>query len=417
MIPRKKLDIGWKDLLFGLASCLFPESRQLVQGRLEKQWATTDTALATLSVRSGFDLVLGCLGLPYGSEILVSAITIRDMVGIIEQHGLRAVPVDIDPDSGALRMDGLAQAVSPRSRAILVAHLFGSRMDMAELVEFAGRHGLLVFEDCAQAFAADGYKGHPGSDVAMFSFGPIKTATALGGALLRFRDNGLCNAARRAQEAYPVQPTGQFFQRILKYAFLKALSWRLPFSLFAALCKGLGTTHDRIISKSVRGFAGGDLLAKIRQQPSAALLALLERRLQSYTPDRIRLRIDVAVQARSYLPNIPIPGGSGGNHTHWVFPVLSEQPDRLVRRLWEAGFDATRGTSSLYAVPDTVTAQVPVNAARTIDGIVYLPVWPGVSETELRSLGKAVLQIEQMHREEAVSETVARLEDERIGAG
>ena len=60
---------------------------------------------------------------------------------------------------------------------------------------------------------------------------------------------------------------------------------------------------------------------------------------------------------------------------------------------------------------------MPVNAARTIDGIVYLPVWPGVSETELRSLGKAVLQIEQMHREEAVSETVARLEDERIGAG
>ena len=66
---------------------------------------------------------------------------------------------------------------------ILVAHVFGCRMDLTEVVNFAAKHDLFVVEDCAQVFLADGYLGHPSATVSMFSFGAIKTATALGGAI------------------------------------------------------------------------------------------------------------------------------------------------------------------------------------------------------------------------------------------
>lgn len=375
--------------------CLLQTDRKAAQGQLEKLWSSEDNALATLSVRSGFDLLLHYLALPRNSEILVSAITIRDMVCIIEHHGLRAVPVDIDPESCSLRCDLLTQAITLRSRGILVAHLFGSRMRMADIIEIAQRHNLYVFEDCAQAFAADGYRGHPGSDVAMFSFGPIKTATALGGAMFSFRDRLLCSAVKKLQRQYPVQPRRLYLQRVLKYSLLKALSYRPPYSIFAALCKLLRTTHDRIISAAVRGFAGGDLLRKIRYQPSYALLALLERRLRSYTQEHLRPRIDATTLVSSYLPGISIVGRHAENHSHWVFPIQSRQPDRLVRYLWGEGFDATRGSSGLYAVPvagDSGTYAA--EACRAIDHIVYLPVDSGAGRADLRRLAEAVLRSE-----------------------
>jgi dTDP-4-amino-4,6-dideoxygalactose transaminase len=54
---------------------------------------------------------------------------------------------------------------------------------------------LLVVEDCAQAYCGTEFDGHPDADVAIFSFGPIKTATASGGGLLRVRDGELLSQA------------------------------------------------------------------------------------------------------------------------------------------------------------------------------------------------------------------------------
>ena len=71
------------------------------------------------------------------------------------------------------------------AKVLIVAHLFGCRLQFDHLVDAAHEAGLIVVEDCAQAFNGRGYPGHPKSDVVMFSFGPLKNATALGGALVR----------------------------------------------------------------------------------------------------------------------------------------------------------------------------------------------------------------------------------------
>lgn len=394
MIPRKQLDIGWTDLACGLARCLLPAARDTLHNRLAQQWSSHDTALACLSVRSGFDLMLQHLALPRGSEILVSAITIRDMVTIIEHHGLRAVPVDIDPADCAMRCDLAEAAITPRTRAILIAHLFGSRMNMTNIIALARRHKLLVFEDCAQAYAADGYRGHPGSDVALFSFGSIKTATALGGAMLTFRDAALCAAIRQMQHGYPVQSRWLYLRRILKHACLKALACRLPYTIFTAWCRASGTEHDRIISNAVRGFRGVDLMRNIRHQPSQPLLALLNRRLRNYRPHHLASRIAAAREAAGCLPSFQFAGSRNANHTHWVLPLLSTQPDRLVRHLWENGIDATRGATSLFAVPPTDSSQTAPAAARhLIDSAVYLPI-DEVSKPEIQRMANVIMNFE-----------------------
>ncbi|MEX2558766.1 MAG: DegT/DnrJ/EryC1/StrS family aminotransferase, partial [Pirellulales bacterium] len=194
MWARKRLDIGWFDLGYATLCCCLPGRRAERQRCIESLWSGSGDTLACLSVRSGFDLLLEALALPPGSEVLVSALTIKDMVRIIDEHGLLAVPVDLEPGAMAPDLDSLRQAITPATRAILVAHLFGGRIDLEPIVRLAEEHGLLVIEDCAQAYVGPHFVGHPGVAASMFSFGPIKTATALGGGLIRVADPALVEA-------------------------------------------------------------------------------------------------------------------------------------------------------------------------------------------------------------------------------
>ena len=394
MIPRRQIDIGWLDLLAGIRACLWRPDRQLMRTRVERDWSRANDCLACLSVRSGFDLLLQALVLPPGSEILVSAVTIPDVLRIIEHHGLIPVPVDLDMATLAPRVECLEAAVSSATRAILVAHLFGSVIPLDSVVEFARRHALLMIEDCAQAYAGAEYRGHAGSDVQLWSFGPIKTSTALGGAVLVCHDQALLDRISVLQAAYPTQSTAVFVRRLGKYALLKLLGAPALFGVFVACCRWLGASHDTVIRAAVRGFAGPDLLAQLRQQPCAALLALLSRRLRENAGTRILCRRAIATTAIKLMPDVQRPGSLALQHSHWVFPIYASDPARLARRLWQAGFDATSHGASLQAVPaprDRLTLR-PVEAERALEQLVYLPIYPGVPAREIRRLARIVGQ-------------------------
>ena len=266
---------------------------------------------------------------------------------------------------------------------------------MDGIVAFAQRHQLFLFEDCAQAFAADGYRGHAASDVAMFSFGTIKTATAGGGALFSFRDGTLHAAIAERQRSYPLQPASRFAKKLLKIAALKALSYRLPYTLFVGLCGFFGNSHDSIISKAARGFAGGDLMHELRQQPPAALLALLARRLRNCTPTQLAPRIAAANNLPQQLPVSYRLGTEAGPHTHWVLPIQSTEPDALVVLLWRLGFDATRGASSMISVPAPAGRAAAVEAQRMIGRIVYLPFDTCRLGEELGRLANAIARFDE----------------------
>ena len=184
-----------------------------------------DGALTCLSVRSALDLALSCLALPQGGEVLVSAVTIKHMVSrtshimnrfkvsrmfhaqvhIIEFHGLIPIAIDIDPHTLAPCLQQLKQAVTSRTVAICVSAVFGALVPFGpatkpcadssveginSIADVAHAHDLWVFEDCAEYFVGQEYKGSPHAHLSFFSFGTIKTATALGAAVVRVRAGG-----------------------------------------------------------------------------------------------------------------------------------------------------------------------------------------------------------------------------------
>lgn len=395
MIPRGTPDIGWADLVFGLLRSVWPADPAATQARIEGRWSGAQDTLACLSVRSGLDLLLQAAAWPQGSEVLVSAVTIPDMIALLAQHGLVPVPIDLDPETLAVDLDQLRQAIGPRTRAILVAHLFGSRMVLAPLLTIAREYGLFVIEDCAQAY--DGvYRGDPGSDARLWSFGPIKTETALGGAIAQIDDARLLARMRRIQSGYPRQRRSAFARRALLMAALKFLARPRRFALFVALCRLQGRDHDRLLYTAVRGFAGRNLLARLRHQPSAPLLHLLERRLRHADADRVARRAAFARRILARLPEHVQIGARSQRHAHWVIPILSAAPDTLVRVLQAQGFDATRVASSLISVPPAAT-RPQFDPARTrcwLERIVYLPTYQPVPDHRLAQLARIVCEVE-----------------------
>jgi len=371
-----KLDIGWLDLAAGLGLCLSRRRRRYED--VESIWSdeAKATAFAHLSVRSGFDLLLETLGWPPESEIIVTAVTIPHMVEIIRERGLVPVPVDIDPDTMGVDPAAVEALITPRTRAVLVAHLFGGRLDLDGVAAVVQRHELCLLEDCAQAYGGGAYRGDPRALVSMFSFGTIKTATALGGALFTIRRTPLLAAMRSARDRLPGYANGYFAKKVLRVAALLLVANRVVYPVFVWLFTLAGRDYDAFINASVRGFSGPGFFERIRRQPPPALIGLLSWRLRRIKPNHCHRRAAMGAHlARGLPPELRLLGHKALNHTHWLIPVECPDPDAVVGHLRAHGFDATQGCSSLMAVEAPPGFPPPRAAKAAFEKLVYFPIY------------------------------------------
>src|SRR5207244_3243948 len=97
-------------------------------------------------------------GVGKGDEVLVSTTTNMATVFAVLYQGAIPVPIDIEPDTFNMDPRLLEKSITPRTKAILVVHLFGHPADMDPILKLAELRGLRVIEDCAEAHGAE-YKG------------------------------------------------------------------------------------------------------------------------------------------------------------------------------------------------------------------------------------------------------------------
>lgn len=138
-----------------------------------------------IGVGNGLDaleLCLEALDLEVGDEIIVPANTYIATLLAVSRMGLRPVLVEPDPGTFNLSGRGLADALSPKTRAILAVHLYGRLAEMQSICAFAQENELYVIEDCAQSHGAElnGTRAGNFGDVSAFSFYPGKNLGALG---------------------------------------------------------------------------------------------------------------------------------------------------------------------------------------------------------------------------------------------
>ena len=399
MWARRRLEIGWLDLAAALGFCTAPGRPTRAQRRLEKTWTDQSArkeqtlGLVALSVRTAWDAWLQAMEFPAGSEIVISSVTIPEMARIIELNGLKCVPVAVDPNTLAPDLDELARAIGPRTRAILVAHLFGVRLNLEAIGEISRANGLWLVEDCAQAFSGPSWIGSAVADVSLFSFGPIKTQTALGGALVRIIDQSVRKRMQEVLNTYPTVARLKFGWRVLKYGLFKLLTTRWAYSLVRRWCLLRGRDLDALVRQSVRNFPADELLRSIRRRPSAGMVRLLARRVSRFREQDLRQRTARATRLQALLGNhVSILGEQAASNVWWVFPVLGPDPGALVSTLRAAGFDASRAHSLTIVRPSESADVVAADGqADWLSRTVFLPCYREMSQSDIDRLAAIVL--------------------------
>ena len=144
--------------------------------RLGVKYATT--------VNSGTDALifsLVALGVKRGDEVITVPNSYIASVAAIEHIGATTVFIDVGPDH-LINTELIEGAITPRTKAIMPAHLEGKMANMVAINQIAKKHGLLIIEDAAQAFGSKFLDYQPGnlSDIACFSFHPLKNLNAAG---------------------------------------------------------------------------------------------------------------------------------------------------------------------------------------------------------------------------------------------
>ncbi len=392
MWVRTQLKIGWLDLVAAALAKYKRLDREEEAAQAESYFTGKRDSLATYSERSGFDILLQALNLQPGDEVLFSALNVRAMVKVVNHLGLVPVPIDVDLQTMGPRLDILEKAITPRSKVFVAAHLFGSRIDLAPSFALVKSKGIIAVEDCAQAFNGREYLGSPLADVIMYSFGPIKTATALGGGLLRVPDPGLLQKMRDIQSRYPVQSERQQRKRVYKFMGLKAATSPTGLGAIYRFYRSRGKDYEDSLANKVRDVAPLLTVDKMRMQCSANLLWLMNRRLHKFESGDIQKRKHKGEYLTSLLDHsLRLPGQKNRHHDYWVYPVLHSQPKKLIAALRENGFDAADLPRSQHiGAPQNRPELEPGNAAEVMRDIVIVPCYADMPEAELRRQAKIV---------------------------
>jgi dTDP-4-amino-4,6-dideoxygalactose transaminase len=183
------------------------ESRQFVNGPavadLEHALAERIGVGHAIAVSSGTDALLCslmALGIGPGDEVILPAFTFFATAGSIARVGARPVFVDVDPRTFNIDPASIKAAVTGKTRAIMVVHLFGQCVDMDPINAIAAEHGLKVIEDAAQAIDATYHGRRVGTlgDVACLSFYPTKNLGGFGeGGMIFAGDEALATVIRQ----------------------------------------------------------------------------------------------------------------------------------------------------------------------------------------------------------------------------
>lgn len=155
-------------------------------------------AIAVCNGSAALDIAVAALGLGPGDEVILPTFTIISCAASIVRAGAIPVGVDCDPVTWNMDVSSVADAITPRTKAIMAVHIYGLPVDMDPVLALARKFDLKVIEDAAEMHGQT-YKGRPcGSfgDISTFSFYPNKLITTGEGGMLLTDDAHLAGRCR-----------------------------------------------------------------------------------------------------------------------------------------------------------------------------------------------------------------------------
>ncbi len=333
--------------------------------RFEEEFAAlcgTRSAIGVCNGTVALHLALLTLDVRPGDEVIVPSLTYIATANAVRYVGAEPVFVDVDPETWCLDPKKIEDAITPRTKGIIVVHLYGHPADMDEINHIAGVHGLWVVEDAAEAPLAT-YKGRPTGGLA-----PIATFSFYGNKVLTCGEGGALTLSDPALE------------------------------LRARTLRGQGMDPRRRYYFPVTGYN-----FRLTNLACALLCAQLERREQI-----LRRRRAIYKLYRKMLADVPgiglQPNASWAVVSPWLFSITVNAEefglirDELMHKLAELGVDTRPFFIPLHTLPPFREGsrrrreELPVTVSLGARGI-NLPTFSTMTDAEVERIGEAIAQL------------------------
>jgi dTDP-4-amino-4,6-dideoxygalactose transaminase len=342
---RPVVDRAWSDLL---------DASRFVGGHVveefEQAWASYCGVPEAVGVGNGTDallLTLMALGIGAGDEVIVPANTFIASAEAVVLAG--AVPrfADVSPDTLLLRPAQLQAAISPRTAAVIVVHLYGQMPNMDALQHAADKAGIVLIEDAAQAHGAS-WRGRRAGSIGRagcFSFYPAKNLGAFGDAgavvttdtvladrIRSLRDHGRTRRSRYHHERVGVNSRLDALQALVLTAKLSRLdAWtEARRSIAARYRAALGDGPARLVAEEA-GTRGAYHLA-VAQVPDRARFQrqLVAAGIETQIHYPIPCHLQAPYRRFSTCPLPVVEHAAGEIISLPIFPHMSEDQMILV---------------------------------------------------------------------------------------
>lgn len=222
-------------------------------------------------------VALEAMGIGVGDEVLVPGLAWVACASAVARSGAIPVLVDVDETSMCMSVDAAAAAVTSRTAAILLVHLYSSLADVDAFRDLASAHGLAVLEDCSQAHGAAwrGRKVGSWGHASAFSFQNSKLLTAGEGGIVLTDDPSLHDRAQRLRSdgrRWTHTPVPAGFPELDESGGFQGHNYCMSEFHAAVLAAGLTELDDqnlqrlRAVDRIEQGLAGVDGLATVRSR-------------------------------------------------------------------------------------------------------------------------------------------------------
>jgi dTDP-4-amino-4,6-dideoxygalactose transaminase len=355
------------------------------------------------SARYGLVLLVRALGLQPGDEVIVPALTFFAVPAVLLAEGLTVVPADVGLRTHVLDPGAFERAITPRTKAVVPTHLFGTPCDMLRIREIADRHGVTVIEDTAQATGASlrgqavGSFGH----AAYYTFGLTKNMTTLSGAMITTDDDRVADHVRAAVADGHAAPLKKSVKEALTGSAMMVAThpWVYPFTLHPVIALGNRLGKDPIHERF------GEPECRYTSIPEAWRDAR-PRGVQAAVGLRQLARLDRLNGARAangrhldehlaHIPGLEVPEyPEGAEPIYMSFVVHHERREALASALRRRGVDTTIGYMANIAdhplFPEIRRPDACPDAGRAFRTLLHLPVHPHLTRPDLDHMVEAV---------------------------
>jgi perosamine synthetase len=372
--------------------------------RAFEQRAGGGTAISAAYGRIAFYFMLKALDLPQGSEIIFPSLTFWVVPELARVAGLTVVFADVDPKTFNMDPDSVERLITDKTRAIVPTHLYGLPCDMDRILDIAGRHNLIVLEDCAHALGAT-YKGKAVGTFgtgALFSFQTLKPLNCYGGGIALVHDPAVAAKVRQIVDALPWPSEKRVGDRLLmgrlQRIFIKP--WVFSISLFPVLWISalIDANPDVFLWEKIRSLhpLPDQYMERFPNVQAAIGLEALKR-LDDWTA-QVQANAGYVNGVLSRVPGIQVPHvPADRTHVFYQYCVYGPdgpQRDALVVQCVRRGIDVE--TLHVDVPPDMELFQGAVaeaDGARRAAQAMQIPIYAGLTAQQIERVATTVRDV------------------------